>query len=148
MVNVGEFSPDAAGDAAVTFAKPKSKTFTVPSRLILMLPGFRSRCVMPLSCAASRPSRICPAIRSASSSGYGPLGGVAFDVLHHQIVGADVVDLADVGMIQRGDSLGFALEAFGKLRGRDFDGDVAIQARIVGAIHLAHAADAYGARSS
>jgi hypothetical protein len=37
MVSVGEFSPDAAGPA-VTLAKPKSRTFTVPSGL--MLPGF------------------------------------------------------------------------------------------------------------
>ncbi len=32
------------------------------------------------------------------------------DKLHHQIVGSDVVQVADVGMIERGDGAGLALE--------------------------------------
>ena len=47
MVSVGEFSPLPLAVAA-TFASPKSRTFTVPSGLILMLAGFRSRWMMPL----------------------------------------------------------------------------------------------------
>ena len=47
-------------------------------------------------------------------------------------------------MIQRRDGSRFALEAFTELRGGNFDRHVAIQARVVGAIHLAHAARADG----
>ena len=45
-------------------------------------------------------------------------------------------------MIQRGDRAGFALEALAELFGGDFDGDVAPEARVAGAIHFAHAAGA------
>ena len=47
-------------------------------------------------------------------------------------------------MIQRRDGLGFTLEALAELRGGNFDGDVAIQTRVAGAIHFAHAARADG----
>ena len=42
-------------------------------------------------------------------------------------------------MIQRGHGAGFALEAFGELLLRNFDGDFAIEARVARAIHFAHA---------
>ena len=45
-------------------------------------------------------------------------------------------------MVQRGDRARFALEALGELLGRNLDGDVAAQARVVRAVHLAHAARA------
>ena len=44
-----------------------------------------------------------------------PFERLALDVLHHQVVRADVVELADVGMIQRGDRARLALEAFAEL---------------------------------
>ena len=44
-----------------------------------------------------------------------PLERRAFDVLHHQIIRADIVELADVGMIQRRNRLRFALESFAEL---------------------------------
>ena len=47
----------------------------------------------------------------------------AFDILHHQLVWADVVQRADVGMVERGDGAGFAFEAFGELLLGAFDGD-------------------------
>jgi len=40
----------------------------------------------------------------------------AVNVLHDQIIRADIVDLADVGMIQRGDGFGFTLEPLAELR--------------------------------
>ena len=46
---------------------------------------------------------------------YWPLERRALDVLHHQIVGTDIVELADVGMIERGDGLGLTLESFVEL---------------------------------
>jgi hypothetical protein len=45
------------------------------------------------------------------------------DVLHDEIVGTDVVNLADVRMIQCRDGPGLALEALAKFFGRCFDGD-------------------------
>ena len=75
---------------------------------------------------------------------------LTIDVLHDQVVDVvlhpDVVERADVRMIQAGDDPGFALEACDALRvvrqmlGQRLDGDGAVQARIDGAIHLTHAA--------
>ena len=48
---------------SIAFARPKSSTFTVPSARTLMFAGFRSRWTMPCSCAASRASAICLAMR-------------------------------------------------------------------------------------
>ena len=101
------------------FASPKSSTFTVPSARTLMFAGFRSRWMMPCSCAASRASAICFAMGSASSSRHGaarqPLRQIlALDEFHHE--GRDAVgvlqpvDGRDVRMIQRGEDLRFALE--------------------------------------
>lgn len=54
------------------FANPKSSTFTVPSSRTLMLAGFRSRWMMPCSCAASSASAIWRAIAMTSTSGIPP----------------------------------------------------------------------------
>jgi len=64
------------------------------------------------------------------------------DKFHDQVAGADIVDLADVRMIQGGDGFGFALKARRELGGGDFYSHVAIQPRIMRAIHLAHPARA------
>ena len=50
------------GSGASAFASPKSSTFTVPSSRTLMFAGFRSRWMIPCSCAASSASAICFAI--------------------------------------------------------------------------------------
>ena len=82
--------PDIGSSA---FASPKSSTFTVPSGRTLMFAGFRSRWMMPCSCAASSASAICLAIGSASSSGIGPRAMRSarvgpFDQLHDERVRA------------------------------------------------------------
>ena len=74
---------------SIAFASPKSRTFTVPSARTLMLAGFRSRWMMPCSCAASSASAICFAIGSASTSGDRALRDAIgerwpFDQLHHE----------------------------------------------------------------
>ncbi len=75
-VKVGECdNPPGATDppdAASNFASPKSSTFTCPSCVSMMLAGFRSRWMIPLSCAASSASTICRAVASASSMDSGP----------------------------------------------------------------------------
>ena len=80
--------PQPASGCA-SLARPKSSTFTVPSGRTLMFAGFRSRWMMPCSCAASSASAICFAIGSASSSGIAPARDplreiLALDQLHHQ----------------------------------------------------------------
>ena len=72
--------------------------------------------------------------------------------LHHRVrrltLAADVVDRQDVGVAERRDDAGFALEARERLRvvgetlGEHLDRDVALQPRVPGAIHLAHSAGA------
>jgi hypothetical protein len=47
---------------------------------------------------------------------------------YRKIIRTDVVKLADVGMIQRGHSVGFALEAFAELFGGNLDGDGSVEA--------------------
>jgi hypothetical protein len=73
--------------------------------------------------------------------------GLALDLLHHEVVGTDFVNLADVGMVQRRDGLGFAFVSFIELRGGDFDCHISIQARVARAIHLADAARSDGRKN-
>ena len=77
---------------------------------------------------------------------------LAFEILHHQEVGAvlraDVVKRADIGMLKRGNGFGLALHALfqfrvrGKMRRQNLDGDGAVEACVLGAIDFAHAASA------
>ncbi len=78
--------------------------------------------------------------------------GLAFDALHHQKLHAfllsNIVQHANVRMIQAGDGLGLALKTlsengiFGEMRRKNFDGDGAVQARIACAVNFAHASRA------
>ena len=113
----------------------------------------------PCRCAADSASAISVATVSACSSGSGPFASrsrqrLARQVLHHEVGGAvmlaDVVQRADVRVVQPGDGLGLALEAgtavgVGAELGRqDLDGDAAIEAGVAGLVDLAHAARADG----
>src|SRR5579863_93655 len=81
---------------------------------------------------------------------------LAFEILHDEEVGpillADVVEGADVGMIQAGNRASFALKPLaqlgtaGEMSGRNLNGDDAIEARVAGAIHLAHPARTDGGK--
>jgi hypothetical protein len=57
---------------------------------------------------------------------------------------ANVMERADVRMIQAGNRFGFALETLaqfstiGKMRGQHFDGDDSVQTGIFGAVNLTH----------
>src|SRR5262249_2752966 len=64
----------------------------------------------------------------------------ALDEFHHQIVRPDVVKRADVRMIQRSNDSSFTLKPLAELFGGNFDRDFTAEARITGAVHLAHAA--------
>ena len=65
-----------------------------------------------------------------------------FDVFEHQIIRTDVVELADVGMVERGNSSRLAYKALAESLVRDLDRHDAIEPCVAGTIHLAHAADA------
>ena len=77
---------------------------------------------------------------------------LALHVLHHHVTGAvlvaDVVEHADVRMIQRSNGAGFAFEAgaqilaLGDVFGQDLDGDGAVEPGVAGFVHLAHASGA------
>src|SRR5262245_25728331 len=69
---VGTCERSEAGAGSSVFARPKSSTFTVPSGRTWMLAGFRSRWMIPRSCAASSASAICFAIGNASTKGTAP----------------------------------------------------------------------------
>jgi hypothetical protein len=67
---------------------------------------------------------------------------LAVDVLHDEIVGADVVEVTDVRMIQRRDRAALALEAFREGGLRELQGDWSVDARVARLPDLAHSADA------
>ncbi|MGA3261213.1 MAG: hypothetical protein ABSE35_20190 [Bryobacteraceae bacterium] len=62
----------------------------------------------------------------------------AFDELHDQVVWADVVKRANVGMVQRGNRPSFELKSFAIAFGRNLDGNHAPQSRIDGAVDGSH----------
>ena len=64
------------------------------------------------------------------------------NVLNDQIIRSDIINLANIGMIQRGNGFRFALETLAELRGGNFDRDEATQTRISGAIHFTHSTSA------
>ena len=66
----------------------------------------------------------------------------ALDELHHQVVRPDVINLADMWVIQRGDSPCLAYKAFGELFVDGLDGNHSIEPGIVRLINLTHAAGA------
>jgi hypothetical protein len=80
---------------------------------------------------------------------------LTFQILHDEEVDAtfmaNVVKGADVRMIQRRDCAGFTLKSLMNSRvirdtcGQHLDGNCPVQARVAGAINLAHAACAEGA---
>ena len=109
--------------------------------------------MMPAPCAASSASATCrangqrvferdPATREALRQVF------PFDQFHDERGGTaavlDAVDVGNVRMIERRENLGFTLEPHQALRigghagGQHLDRNVALQARIAGAIHLTH----------
>ena len=162
-------SPLVATTGAALFASPKSSSFAIggaeapPPRTRKTLAGLRSRWTMPDRWALSSASQISIAIFRASGSGRGrlrferraaarrgrPAQRLPFEILEHEEVDAvlmpDVVQRADVRMIERRDRARLALEALAQLRIRrerrrqDLDRHRAIEPRIARPIDLAHA---------
>ena len=124
-----------AGDAMSapwpTFARPKSRTLTTPSGVILMFAGFKSRWTMPrlvrgverlgdlprdpMTCRRQLGDRGRAEMRSASVS---PSTSSSTRRAHAVAPVLDAVDGADVRMIERGEHPRLALEARQPLRVR------------------------------
>ena len=66
----------------------------------------------------------------------------AFKIFHHQIIRPNVVQMANVWVVQRGNRVSFAAKTFAEVLGGNFDGYIPAQPRIARAIHLAHTARA------
>ena len=108
----------AADVVSSAVASPKSRTFTVPSGRTPMLPGFRSRWMMPCSCAASSASAICSrdrqrlgpngatprAVRGRRPRPAPSQGGHVVDVL-------ETVEGRDVRMVERREQARLPVEA-------------------------------------
>jgi hypothetical protein len=56
-----------ARDAVGLAGQAEVEDLTRPSRVTKMFSGFRSRCTMPLSCAAARPRATCTACLTATA---------------------------------------------------------------------------------
>ena len=122
-----------------------------------MLPGLMSRWRMPSLCAASRASATLIEM-SMTRSDRQRAGAEdlvqrgAVDQLHHDeaaaFVLADVVERADVGVVQGRGGAGLALEAFrgqrvgGGRLGQELHRDVAAEAEVLAPVHHTHAASA------
>lgn len=76
--------------------------------------------------------------------------GFALQKFHNSVINftlvTDIVECADIGMVQRRNGAGLAVEALFGLRilrqmgGKNLDGDSAVESGIACAIHLTHAA--------
>ena len=68
----------------------------------------------------------------------------ALDVLHDEVIRANVVESTDIGMIQRCNRARLALEPIGELQRRYFNGDIAPELRIARSPDFTHTAFADG----
>ena len=136
------------------FASPKSRIFG-PRGVRKMFAGLMSRCTMPVRCAASRASATANAMSTSDrdlhrAASEPLLECLAFEQLHRdeRWIGADIVDGADVGVVERRGRPRFPLETFQRLRRRGdpvrqhFDRHHPFETRVRGPIHFAHPAGA------
>ena len=72
--------------------------------------------------------------------------GRALHQFHHQVIRTNVIERADVGMIQHRHGVRLAFEPLAKLLRGYLDGDLAVETSVAGFPHLAHAPEPMGAR--
>src|SRR5664280_792640 len=118
-------TPISEAGFSAALARPKSRILAWPRLVTKMFAGLMSRWTMPSACAASSPSAMSMAMRSSCSNARGRppikwLRGAPSNDLHGYKGGtvflADVVDGADVGMIERGGGPSFAAKTLQRLR--------------------------------
>jgi len=71
-------------------------------------------------------------------------GRDSLDILHHEVVRTHIVQCADVGMVQRCNGPGLAVESLAEASVGDLDGDHTVQPGVAGLVHVAHPAPADG----
>ena len=123
----------------------------------MIFSGLISRCTIPAECAAASAAATWPERSRSLLRGSGPRRSefaqrFAFDQfgddVGQAVLFADIVDVKNVGVIEGAGGAGLLLKARaaagvgGHLRRQNLQRDRAVEARIAGAIHLAHAADA------
>ena len=143
--------------AVATLARPKSRILAWPRSVTKMLAGLMSRWTMPLPWAASSASAISMASGSKNfqlerATGDAVLQSHAFEIFHgderHAVFLADVVNGADVGMVQSRRGLRFALETgeslgiAGHFIGEKLEGDETVQVGVFRLVDDTHPAAA------
>ena len=158
-ISVGRFVFPVGGglESGACFASPKSRSFAWPRFVTKMFAGLMSRWTMPRACAVSRASAIW-APRSSSVSSFERPGpepvpqSLAVEQLHRDeglaLVLVDVVDRADVGVLERGGRACLTLQPLERLSvarqlfGQELERHAAAQFQILGLVDDAHAAAA------
>ena len=140
-------------------ASPKSRSFTCPSRVTKMFSGFEIAMndAAAVCCREATADLHRVVQRGRERQRRSPQAWserVPFEELdgdvRDTVVFADVVNREDVGVRQCGDGAGLAIEPVAHRRvgeragGHCLDRNIAPQARVVRAIHLAHSAAADG----
>ena len=150
--NIDWRAPSTTG--ASVLASPKSSSLA-PCLVSMMLPGLRSRWMMPARCALSRADghldgdleRLISRQRAVREPG---CQRHTLQVLQDEecraVMVANVIERADVRMRQLGDCASFPIETFSKLPvygqqfRQDFYRDGALEASVPSFVHLAHPA--------
>ena len=105
--------------SAASFAMPKSSSFAAPRVVMKMFSGLMSRWTIPFACAASSASASSIAVSTSRRHGRPRPGQprpqrLALEQLHHEeerpLMIPDIVQGADVRMVEAGDGLRLALE--------------------------------------
>ena len=132
-------------------ANPKSSTLTSPSAPSAQFAVLRSRWMMPRACAWARRGgdligKADHGFRRQPSGRDAPVESLPGNELHRDpfaVFGfTDVVDVADVGMIERGCGLRFAKEPSALRPVKKLQGDVTAKARVASPVHFAHSTGA------
>ena len=99
---------------------------------------------MPFWWAASRASQNLRRVFDGFFDRQRAFERCTFDELHHQVVRSDIVELADVGVVEGGNGSGFVFESFVNWAWETLIATIAIEAGIAGFVDFAHAARADG----
>src|SRR5215472_1855674 len=140
--------------AAGSFARPKSRILAWPREVMNKLAGLISRCTIPTACAASSASEISiPNLQEVFGRQrlfHDALpNGVALEILHRDVtlffMNADVINRADVGVIERRSGTRLAFETLegdpvtDKIRGQKFERHKTVQPCVTRLVNDTHA---------
>ena len=154
LSSVVSSSGPAPGSLSRSLARPKSSSFTRPSRVTNAFSGFTSRWTIPFSWAAPSASAIWMPYSTALRKGRAPPPQALAQRLALEQLGDDVGHVAVGRHVEHGDDVRVveaagrarlaaerlhALLRQGEGRAQHLDGHVTAEARVARAVHLAHA---------